>query len=60
LADEPTGQLDARTSATVLDAMIGAHGERTVVIVTHDPEVATRCDLVLELRDGVIYERADL
>jgi putative ABC transport system ATP-binding protein/lipoprotein-releasing system ATP-binding protein len=58
LADEPTGQLDARTSATVLDAMIGAHGERTVVIVTHDPEVATRCDVVLELRDGVIYERA--
>lgn len=38
--------------------MIGAHGERTVVIVTHDPEVATRCDLVLELRDGVIYEKA--
>jgi len=59
LADEPTGQLDARTSATVLDAMIGAHGERTVVIVTHDPEVAARCGLVLELRDGVIYERAD-
>jgi len=57
LADEPTGQLDARTSATVLEAMIGAHGERTVVIVTHDPEVAARCDLVLELRDGVIYAR---
>jgi len=60
LADEPTGQLDARTSSAVLDAMIGAHGERTVVIVTHDPEVATRCDLVLELRDGVIYERSGL
>lgn len=57
LADEPTGQLDARTSATVLDAMIGAHGETTVVIVTHDPEVAARCDTVLELRDGVIYPR---
>jgi putative ABC transport system ATP-binding protein/lipoprotein-releasing system ATP-binding protein len=58
LADEPTGQLDARTSSTVLDAMIGAHGQRTVVIVTHDPEVAERCDLVLELRDGVIHERS--
>lgn len=58
LADEPTGQLDARTSSTVLEAIIGAHGERTVVIVTHDPEVAERCDLVLELRDGVIHERA--
>ncbi len=60
LADEPTGQLDARTSSTVLDAMIGAHGQRTVVIVTHDPEVAERCDLVLELRDGVIHERGRL
>lgn len=58
LADEPTGQLDATTSQTVLDAMIGAHGERTVVIVTHDPEVAERCDLVLELRDGVIHTHA--
>lgn len=58
LADEPTGQLDARTSATVLDAMVGAHGERTVVIVTHDPEVADHCDVVLELRDGRIHERS--
>jgi putative ABC transport system ATP-binding protein/lipoprotein-releasing system ATP-binding protein len=52
LADEPTGQLDAKTSAAVLDAMIGAHAERTVMIVTHDPEVADRCDMVVELRDG--------
>ncbi len=56
LADEPTGQLDARTSATVLDAMLGAHGERTVLVVTHDPEVAARCDVVLELRDGVVHD----
>lgn len=58
LADEPTGQLDARTTATVLEAMIGAHRDRTVVIVTHDMEVAERCDIVLELRDGVIFEGA--
>ncbi len=58
LADEPIGQLDAKTSATVLEAMIGSHGERTVVIVTHDAEVAERCDVVLELRDGMIHERA--
>lgn len=56
LADEPTGQLDAKTSSIVLDAMIGAHGERTVLIVTHDPEVADRCDLILELRDGQVHE----
>ena len=57
LADEPTGQLDAATSATVLDALIGAHGARTVIVVTHDPEVARRCDVVLELRDGELTER---
>lgn len=56
LADEPTGQLDARTSKSVLDAMIGVHAERTVVIVTHDSEVADRCDIVLELRDGEVHE----
>lgn len=57
LADEPTGQLDAHTSATVLDAIFGANGRRSVVVVTHDPDVAERCDMVLELRHGVIYER---
>ncbi|MDQ2625056.1 MAG: hypothetical protein M3Y20_07850, partial [Actinomycetota bacterium] len=58
LADEPTGQLDASTSATVLDAMVGSHADRTVIIVTHDPEVAARCDIVLELRDGILHQRA--
>jgi ABC-type lipoprotein export system ATPase subunit len=58
LADEPTGQLDATTSAVVLDAMIGAHGGRTIVVVTHDLEIAERCDVILELRDGRVHERA--
>lgn len=57
LADEPTGQLDAATSATVVSAMIGTAGQRTVVVVTHDPEVAAACDLIFELRDGLIRER---
>ena len=57
LADEPTGQLDAKTSAAVLDAMIGAHAERTVMIVTHDPEVADRCDMVVELREAHVLRR---
>lgn len=57
LADEPTGQLDASSSATVVDALVGHHGERTLLVVTHDLEVAKRCSLVLELRDGSIVER---
>lgn len=58
LADEPTGQLDAATSAVVVDAMLGRRGGRTVVVVTHDDDVAARCDLVLELRAGALRERA--
>lgn len=50
-ADEPTGQLDARTTDVVLDAML-AHARRTVVLVTHDERAAERCDRVLLLRDG--------
>lgn len=58
LADEPTGQLDSRTSASVLSAMIEGDHDRTVVIVTHDPEVAARCALVFELRDGKVQQRS--
>lgn len=54
LADEPTGQLDAATSAVVIEALVTARSGQTVVLVTHDREVAARCDLVFELRDGVV------
>lgn len=54
LADEPTGQLDAATTDAVLTALIEpAHG-RTLVIVTHDAEVARRCDRVLSLHNGIL------
>jgi lipoprotein-releasing system ATP-binding protein len=53
LADEPTGQLDRSTSDRVLDALWQARGSETaVVIATHDPDAAARCDRVLRLIDG--------
>ena len=53
LADEPTGQLDKTTSASVIDALqMGRDGDTTVVIVTHDMQVAARCDLTLSISDG--------
>ena len=52
LADEPTGQLDRSTSAMVLDALLGSSGDAGVVIVTHDPEVAARCDVMVRIEDG--------
>ncbi|MGM1030142.1 MAG: ABC transporter ATP-binding protein [Actinomycetota bacterium] len=53
-ADEPTGALDSRTSSEVMDALLWATTEqgRTLVTVTHDPEVAARCSRTLSVRDG--------
>lgn len=59
LADEPTGALDSKTSQTVLDLLVNLNRteETTVLIITHDPEVAQRCDRIIEIHDGKI--RAD-
>ncbi|MEZ4331270.1 MAG: ABC transporter ATP-binding protein [Myxococcota bacterium] len=58
LADEPTGNLDSRSGAQVLDVLASLHREgRTLVVVTHDPAVARRADRVIVLRDGAIAKR---
>jgi len=58
LADEPTGNLDSRSGAQVLDLLAELHGGgRTLVVVTHDPAVARRADRVVVMRDGVILKR---
>jgi lipoprotein-releasing system ATP-binding protein len=56
LADEPTGNLDERNSRMVFDLLASfAHDSpRAVLIVTHNPELAARCDEVLRMRDGLI------
>ncbi|HUD39465.1 MAG TPA: ABC transporter ATP-binding protein [Streptosporangiaceae bacterium] len=54
LADEPTGNLDSATGREVLDLLFALQRDRglTLVLATHDPVVAGRCDRVIELRDG--------
>lgn len=54
LADEPTGNLDSATANDVLDALIASvQGQGlTLVMVTHDPEVAARADRIVRLQDG--------
>jgi putative ABC transport system ATP-binding protein len=55
LADEPTGALDSKTGAEVLDLIDELHGQGlSVIMVTHDPRVAQRAERVITLSDGVI------
>ncbi|HYK95507.1 MAG TPA: ABC transporter ATP-binding protein [Candidatus Dormibacteraeota bacterium] len=60
LADEVTGELDSRNAAMLLDLVQEAHRSEgmTVVLATHDPEIASRADRIVELRDGrVVADR---
>jgi putative ABC transport system ATP-binding protein len=54
LADEPTGNLDSGTGHHIIDLLLDVNRNRqtTVVIVTHDPELAARADQTISLRDG--------
>ena len=55
LADEPTGALDTATCQAILTLFDDIHREgNTVVVVTHDPDVAARCQRVVHLRDGLL------
>ena len=56
LADEPTGQLDRSHGHLVMDHFgeIVSDGKTSIVVVTHDPEMAARCNRVCSLRDGAL------
>jgi putative ABC transport system ATP-binding protein len=61
LADEPTGNLDSATGEAIVRLLFGLrdrHGA-TLVLVTHAPELAARCDRVLRLRDGALETFAE-
>mgnify|MGYP001949490720 CR=1 FL=1 len=60
LADEPTGNLDETNGAAIVDMLFGLrdrHGA-TLILVTHAPELASRCDRVIRLRDGRLEDSA--
>jgi putative ABC transport system ATP-binding protein len=62
LADEPTGNLDSRTGEELLELLLELRAERgtTVVVATHDPVVASRCDRIVRLHDGRVLDVTDI
>jgi putative ABC transport system ATP-binding protein len=57
LADEPTGNLDSKSGAEILDIFQSLHDQgMTIVMVTHDPDIAAQCERIVRIKDGVIAE----
>ena len=62
LADEPTGNLDSHTSGEIIELILRLRAERvmTVLVATHDPLIAARCDRVIRILDGQILDQVDV
>lgn len=58
LADEPTGNLDTKTGESVMDYLkkLNKEEKKTIIMVTHDPDIAKEADRVEHLRDGIIIK----
>jgi len=57
LADEPTGNLDTKTGNEILDLLEELNKKgKTIIVVTHDPEVARRARRIMRLKDGILIE----
>jgi putative ABC transport system ATP-binding protein len=55
LADEPTGALDSKTSIEIMNLFEKLHAEgNTIIVVTHEPDIAARAHRVISIRDGII------
>ena len=65
LADEPTGNLDSKTSQEIMVLIDQLHkGGQTIIMVTHEPDIAAHCDRIIQLEDGKVLsdtrKQADL
>ena len=58
LADEPTGALDSQVGQEIMNLFVSLNETKgiTVVIITHDPKIASQCKRVVTMRDGKVYE----
>jgi len=58
LADEPTGNLDSRSGEEIMNLLLSLNKEHgtTLIVVTHDPEIASFTERIIQIRDGVVVE----
>ena len=61
LADEPTGNLDKKTGQEILDVFDDLHkAGNTIVLITHDPNIAKRAQRLVRIEDGKLYEHGEV
>ncbi|MDH7597170.1 MAG: ABC transporter ATP-binding protein [Methanothrix sp.] len=61
IADEPTGNLDLKSTEEVMDILSGLNREgRTIIMVTHNPEITKYCNRVIRMRDGRILDQSSM
>lgn len=61
LADEPTGALDQATSKEIMSILHSLHAEgKTIIIVTHDLQIAKQCQRIFQIEDGHLHEVYEL
>ena len=62
VADEPTGNLDSRSGEKIMEILTGLHQkeEKTIIVVTHDPNIASYCKEVVYIKDGQIVSNHQL
>ncbi|MFC2009139.1 ABC transporter ATP-binding protein [Chloroflexota bacterium] len=56
LADEPTGNLDSHSSAEIMETLVELHREQgnTLIMITHEPDMASYCERIIHLKDGLV------
>jgi len=62
LADEPTGNLDSHSSAEIMEMLVALHKEQgnTLIMITHEPDMASYCERIIHLKDGLVQSEERL
>ncbi|MCK5213579.1 MAG: macrolide ABC transporter ATP-binding protein, partial [Dehalococcoidia bacterium] len=59
---EPTGNLDSHSSSDIMDMLVALHKEQgnTLIMITHEPDMASYCERIIHLKDGLVQSEETL